>query len=111
MRRHWLHNNKPQRLLYAIGCSLALFILHKLSLHRMPSASYIHNPASVLGISALKLEQGAAIGHFMEGKDVFIALYIATDYRNSLFSFASPIVFDRVGVVTNKSVVLVVRVL
>ena len=34
----------------------------------------------------------------MEGKDVFIALYIATDYRNGLFSFASPMVFDRVGV-------------
>ena len=55
--------------------SLALFLLNKLSLHRMASASHIHNPASVPGVITLKLEQKAAISHFTQGNHAFVALY------------------------------------
>ena len=84
--------------------SLALFLLNKLSLQQMASVSHIHNPASVLGI---KLEQKAAISHFMQGNNVSYSYWL----RKQPVLFRTSIDIQLGLGSDNKSVVLVVRVL
>ena len=75
--------------------SLALFLLNKLSLHRMASASHIHTPASGLGI----IIRARSSNQSLHARQRCIRSPIATGHGNSLYYFASPFVFKRVGAV------------
>ena len=67
---------------------------------------HIYEATGALGFSTLKPEQEEAIGQFLKGRDVFVAL--PTGYGKSLCYYALPPVFDRVRGVTGQSIVLVV---